>query len=148
MKHDDLRRLDLPAEPASVGKARRFVRSTLRDWDLDEAAEIATLLVSELATNAVLHARTAYAVVVHRESGDVRVEVCDGSGVMPRQRLHSAAAATGRGVALVAQLASAWGTASAVDGFAKCVWFTLPSHTAPSPTGADAAWAGDWLDGL
>lgn len=141
--HDDLRQLDLPAEPASVGKARRFVQSTLRAWDLDEAAEVATLLVSELATNAVLHARTDFAVVLHREVGDVRVEVCDGSQVTPRQRHHSPSAATGRGVALVAQLASAWGTSSAVAGFAKCVWFTVPAHTS-----ADAAWAGDWLEGL
>ncbi len=124
----DPERLDLPAEPASVGQARSFVRRVLVGWGLDETVDVATLLVSELATNAVLHARTAFAVLVSHGRDDVRVEVLDGSVVQPRHRVNSAVAATGRGVAMVDLLATSWGTTAAADlpGFAKGVWFTLP----------------------
>jgi anti-sigma regulatory factor (Ser/Thr protein kinase) len=142
--HSEVRRLDLPADPASVGRARRFVRTTLEDWELDQAVELATLLVSELATNAVLHARTAYAVEVTRGAADVRVEVFDGSAVAPRQRANSASAATGRGVALIDRLATSWGTQPAgQQGFAKSVWFTVTLAEAGA-----SAWGGDWLEGL
>ncbi|MCW2598238.1 MAG: hypothetical protein JWM02_67 [Frankiales bacterium] len=137
-------RLDLQAEPASVGEARRFVRHVLVDWGLDEAVELVTLLVSELATNAVLHARTAYAVVLSKGVDHLTVEVLDGSSVPPRHRQNSAAAATGRGVAMVDQLATSWGThqSAVLPGFAKGVWFTVPL------AGAPGAWSGDWLDQL
>jgi anti-sigma regulatory factor (Ser/Thr protein kinase) len=122
-------RVDLPAEPASVGQARRFVRRVLGDWDLDELVDTVTLLTSELATNAVLHARTAFAVVVSCSARDLRVDVLDGSGVQPRTRQPSALAATGRGVNMVATLADRWGATpeAQLDGFAKGVFFTLPT---------------------
>lgn len=135
-------RLDLRAEPSSVGEARRFVTRVLKEWDLLNAVDVVSLLVSELATNAVLHARTAYAVVVSRGVDDVRVEVLDGSAIEPRQRQNSPSAATGRGVALVDRLASSWGTRSGSNGFAKCVWFTVPLAGT-----ADSSWSTDWLDG-
>jgi hypothetical protein len=139
------RRLDLQAEPASVGEARSFVRRVLADWGLDEAVEVVTLLVSELATNAVLHARTSYAVVLSMGLDDLRVEVLDGSSVPPRHRQNSAAAATGRGVAMVDHLAASWGTHQSGElvGFAKGVWFTVPLAGS-----AEAMWAGDWTEGL
>ncbi len=136
-------RLDLPADPSSVREARRFVTRVLTDWGLLDAVEVVTLLVSELATNAVLHARTAYAVVVSTDRNDLTVEVLDGSEVTPRRRQNSSSAATGRGVALIDQLAGSWGTHPATNGFAKAVWFTMPVAGAP-----DAAWSGDWLEGL
>jgi hypothetical protein len=138
-------RLDLQAEPSSVGEARTFVRRVLVDWGLDDTIDVVTLLVSELATNAVLHARTAYAVVLSKGIGDLRVEVLDGSSVPPRHRQNSAAAATGRGVAMVDQLATSWGTHQSAElaGFAKGVWFTVALAG-----GAEAAWAGDWTAGL
>jgi anti-sigma regulatory factor (Ser/Thr protein kinase) len=139
------RRLDLHAEPASVGEARTFVRSVLVDWGLEDAVEVVTLLVSELATNAVLHARTNYAVVLSKGTDDLRVEVLDGSSVPPRHRQNSVAAATGRGVAMVDQLATSWGTHQSAElaGFAKGVWFTVPLVGS-----AEALWAGDWSEGL
>ena len=136
-------RLDLRAEPSSVGQARAFVTRVLREWGFDDAVEVAALLVSELATNAVLHARTAYAVVVTQRVEDLRVEVLDSSPVSPRHRQNSNSAATGRGVALVDRLATAWGTRRLDNGFAKGVWFTVPLTGTP-----DAAWSEDWLEGL
>lgn len=122
-------RVDLPAEPASVGQARRFVRGVLDDWGLEELIDTATLLTSELATNAVLHARTGFAVVVSRSRNDLRVDVLDGSSVTPRTRQMSQTAATGRGVSMVAALADEWGATpkTRLHGFAKGVYFTMPT---------------------
>ncbi len=129
MTGSDPERLDLPAEPASVGQARRFVRQVLVGWGLEDTVDVATLLVSELATNAVLHARTAFAVLISHGPENVRVEVLDGSVVQPRHRLNSNAAATGRGVAMVDLLATSWGTSAiaGLPGYAKRVWFVLPT---------------------
>lgn len=138
-------RLDLQAEPASVAHARNFVRRVLLDWGMDEVVDTVTLLTSELATNAVLHARTGFAVRVSHDREDVRIDVLDGSAVPPRERRNTPTAATGRGVAMVARLSGAWGATDAADlhGFAKGVWFTVPI----AGTG-ESAWDGDWLDGL
>lgn len=141
----DAERLDLEAQPASVGEARRFVRKVLGSWGYEDAVDTAALLTSELATNAVLHARTSYAVVITHDDEMVRVEVLDGSQVLPRPRANSATAATGRGVAMVARLATSWGTTpeSRLDGFAKGVWFTVPQ------TGSvEDVWSDDWAEGI
>jgi hypothetical protein len=120
--------VDLPAEPASVGQARRFVRGVLADWKLESLVDTVTLLTSELATNAVLHARTGFAVVVSLSGREVRVDVLDGSMVTPRSRQPSLTAATGRGVNMVAALADDWGPTpqTQLHGFAKGVYFTVP----------------------
>lgn len=145
MRVMDPQRLDLSAEPSSVGEARRFVRQVLLDWGVEDAIDVTTLLVSELATNAVLHARTDYAVEVSMDSEGVRVEVLDGSHVPAHHQQNTNAAATGRGVDMVDRLATSWGShpASAHSGFAKGVWFTVPLAGA-----ADSDWSGDWTDGL
>lgn len=141
----DVERMDLEAEPVSVGAARRFVSQVLQRWGLDAAIDTAALLTSELATNAVLHARSAFAVVVARVEDGVRVDVLDGSTVRPVQRPQSTTSATGRGVAIVAELAAAWGTTSSGDlyGYSKGVWFTVPVAGVES-----GGWQGDWLAGL
>ena len=48
----------LPADPASVGVARRHVQEALRDWGLGSLVDTASLLVSELVSNALRHARS------------------------------------------------------------------------------------------
>jgi anti-sigma regulatory factor (Ser/Thr protein kinase) len=131
--HDALR-LDLQGSPASVAEARRFVAQALQAWHLDEVVDTALLLTSELATNAVLHARSTFAVLVARQGDKIRVDVLDSSPVPPLRRNNSLTAATGRGVGLVAALASEWGhtPSERLDGFVKGVWFTLPvSGVAP-----------------
>lgn len=124
----DVLRLDLEGAPASVSRARRFVRQALESWQIEGAVDAATLLTSELATNAVLHARSDFAVLVAHQGDQVRIDVLDGSPVPPQRRHHSTAAATGRGVALVEAVASAWGLTpkDRLGGFAKGVWFTVP----------------------
>lgn len=138
-------RIDLEPVPTSVSRARRFVRAVLLDWDLEDLIDPLMLLTSEVTTNAVLHARTPFAVVVALADDEVRIDVLDGSPVLPQRRIREATASTGRGVALVDRLSRDWGATppAALQGFSKGVWFSVPVG------GVDAAaWAGDWLQGL
>jgi anti-sigma regulatory factor (Ser/Thr protein kinase) len=84
----------------------------------------AVLLVSELVTNALLHARSAPTVEVTRDDHRFRIAVCDDSPVAPRRRQYATDAATGRGIALVEELSTDWGSERVGDG--KRVWFELP----------------------
>lgn len=126
----------LPCDPRSVAAARRFVTSRLVAWGHDPAVtDTAALLVSELVTNALLHARSAVVVAVaHAErdgEGRVRVEVTDTSPVRPRQRHNSLVSGTGRGLLLVDRLARGWGTDQRETG--KAVWFELGERTPDRP---------------
>lgn len=114
---------DFPAETASVGKARRFVRAALQEWGATDVEWTAAQVVSELATNAVLHARSAYRVELAYDGDALTVRVSDASsrGVMPRR--FSDVSTTGRGLGLVASLASEWGVDPGAEG--KAVWCLL-----------------------
>lgn len=116
-------RLALDPVPGSAAAARRLVADTLGRWGCDTLVETARLLVSELVTNAVLHARTPMTVVVGLRRGGVRVEVHDGSAGPPVLREYGDEAMTGRGLSLVAELSDRWGVDRERDG--KSVWFEL-----------------------
>lgn len=118
----------LPAEPASAGRARRFVSEVLGDWNLDSITDVATLLVSEVVTNAVLHAGTDLTVQLRRSSACLRVEVADGSTQSAARRHYDRDATTGRGLALVETLSDDWGVDAATEG--KTVWFDMRLDTA------------------
>jgi hypothetical protein len=115
--------LTLPAVTESVRTARRFVMKVLTDLDAPGACDDAVALVSELATNAVIHAQTAYTIVVSRDAGTVRVVVHDLSAVIPRLRVYGSNATTGRGLRLVATISTVWGIAPEPAG--KAVWFEV-----------------------
>ena len=120
-------RLELPATPAAAGVARLFVRCLCEEWGVEEVADVAELLSSELVTNAVVHAHTAVELCAARDDdGAFRVDVFDrgpAGHAPPRQRNADPAAENGRGLAIVASLASSWGVDEAGNG--KSVWFTL-----------------------
>ena len=116
-------RLALRPVPASAAEARQFVDATLSGWGCDAFVDASRLLVSELVTNAVLHARTEMTLVVRLLRGGVRVEVHDGSPVAPVVRNYEDEAMTGRGLALVDELADRWGVER--DSGGKSVWFEL-----------------------
>lgn len=116
-------RVALAPLPASVGQARRFVREALAQWGRDELVDTAVLLVSELVTNAVLHARSEVTVTVSPRADRVRVEVGDTGAGTPFLRRPSEAATTGRGLGLVQSCALAWGVQPQPLG--KAVWFEL-----------------------
>ena len=98
-----------PSSAASAGQARRFVESVLTGAGLDHLAYAATMLVSELVANAVLHTGTPLRVVVHPGDDRVRVEVHDGSRQLPVRRHYSNMSGTGRGLLLVERMAADWG---------------------------------------
>ena len=115
--------LSLPAEPASIPRARRFVRGAVESLGADAAADDAVLLISELATNALLHARSAFTVEVTRNDDRVRICIVDGSPAAPRVRAYAEDATTGRGLQLVQTLSADWGVHFRQHG--KTVWVEL-----------------------
>jgi anti-sigma regulatory factor (Ser/Thr protein kinase) len=116
--------MTLPSTPDSVPRARRFVREAVAAAGAPAAADDAETLVSELATNAVLHARTDYTIEVLRRDELVRIRVLDRSGVLPRQRRYGPESTTGRGIRLIASIAAHWGV-DPDDDAGKAVWFEL-----------------------
>ncbi|GAC1441419.1 MAG: hypothetical protein NVSMB55_09120 [Mycobacteriales bacterium] len=115
----------LPAAVSSVPTARHFIESILSGWGLTELAWPATMIVSELASNAALHARGQQFSVRITTSGTdgVRLEVTDSSMRLPQQRSYSSEATTGRGLRLVAALAASWGVTPGERG--KTIWAVL-----------------------
>lgn len=109
--------------PTSAGLARHFVASTLIHWGLEDLVDVASLLVSELVTNTILHARCDLEVSITAGNQRIRVSVRDSSPLVPELRTASLTATTGRGLALVEACASCWGVD--VDASGKCVWFDL-----------------------
>ena len=115
----------LPGLSSSVPTARHFVESILTSWGHTASAWTGALLVSELAANCALHARTEFSVrVTQREDLSLRIEVTDGSLRVPQQRSYGPDATTGRGLRLVDQLCARWGVTAQAEG--KTVWVDLP----------------------
>ena len=169
-----------PAEPIMVSEARRLAAQTFRSWGMDpEQTELACLLVSEVVTNAVLHASTTpspgrqfdldleampmpmpagsgpqpvlgqgsglvtawdgvlvgreqststpakeFALRLRRGANAVWVEVFDPDLRLPRIRTAGETDEGGRGLYLVEQLATRWGSRPTPEG--KAVWFEVP----------------------
>jgi PAS domain S-box-containing protein len=174
----DSREQVFPAEPIMVSEARRLAAQTFRSWGMDpEQTELACLLVSEVVTNAVLHASTTpspgsrqfdldlesmpmpvpaasagggggsgpmpawgaviagreqpastpakeFALRLRRGANAVWVEVFDPDLRLPRIRTAGETDEGGRGLYLVEQLATRWGSRPTPEG--KAVWFEMP----------------------
>ncbi|HET9076865.1 MAG TPA: ATP-binding protein [Acidimicrobiales bacterium] len=116
--------IDCAADPQAVRHARSFVASTLRSWRLPDLVETAELLVSEVVTNAILHAASPFRLTVEcRTPRMVSVEVRDSSGAAPVLTSPAQDATHGRGLLLIELLASRWGWRPVEGG--KVVWFEL-----------------------
>jgi len=125
----------LPAQDRSPGAARRVVQQALTDAGLEVMLDDALLLVTELVTNAVVHAGTEVELHVEIGAGRARIEVVDrGAGALPALRGDPEAAREGgRGIFLLDALAQEWGTRHFAGG--KSVWFALgvTDRIAPRP---------------
>lgn len=117
----------LPAELESAVVARRLVATAVSAWKLsDSVRHDAALAVSELVTNAVLHAGTSMHVVVRRLGRGIRIEVEDGNPHLPLveaarpEDLLANRSMTGRGLALVAAVTEGWGSEPSAAG--KVIW--------------------------
>jgi anti-sigma regulatory factor (Ser/Thr protein kinase) len=109
--------------PEAIRMVRRFLRCTLRAWHEDALVADAELVVSELATNAIRHARSPFRVSLARDDATVRVSVEDLGAGLPREIGQSLDGVSGRGIALVSALTVRWGIARGEDG--KTVWAEL-----------------------
>jgi anti-sigma regulatory factor (Ser/Thr protein kinase) len=112
------------ASLSSVTSARRFVAEALVHVPkpLRESVE---LMVSELASNCVMHADAGFEVCIVRTAGVVRVEVTDtGSGV-PVLKHPDVNDLRGRGLVIVKELADEWGVVRRTGQAGKMVWFAI-----------------------
>jgi anti-sigma regulatory factor (Ser/Thr protein kinase) len=107
--------------PAQVRDARGFAASVLRSWGVD--TDDVVLLVSELATNAVLHARSEFGISLSHEGDRVRVEVSDGNSRLPSFVTVPHDANSGRGLLLLQTVSGSWGVESHGNG--KTIWFEM-----------------------
>jgi anti-sigma regulatory factor (Ser/Thr protein kinase) len=105
---------------------RAVRREFTRQYETHPCLEALLLCLSEVVTNAVLHARTRVHVTVSGTGDRVRVEVADGSPVKPVRRAFVEVSPTGRGLHLLDRLASSWGIEMTEDG--KTVWFEIESE--------------------
>ena len=147
----DALRVRFAADPVSVSAARRFVTDGLVSWERTGLIDSATLCVSELASNAALHAASKFMEIGLQPLGKaVRVSVED-DGAVPAEVVAPRATftesegvdfsiddqpTTGRGLAIVSVLARDWGVEHTPEG--KRVWAELtenePEHEVGGPT--------------
>jgi anti-sigma regulatory factor (Ser/Thr protein kinase) len=117
-------RARFPAERSAPGSARHFVTDALERWgDAAALVDDARLVVTELATNAVVHAGSPFSVDVRPGAGGVRVSVHDASPVAPTLCDADSLAVSGHGLRLVEAIATDWGIELETGG--KTVWAEL-----------------------
>lgn len=107
--------------PSEVSAARHFAQAQAQSLGCDSSD--LGLIVSELATNACVHAGSAFTVSLNRHGSDVLVEVGD-QNPAPAVAQPLSMGMSGRGLQIVAALAAEWGVASRDPG--KSVWAVLP----------------------
>jgi len=122
------RRLD--PSPSSAAEARRLVREAVTSVGRADLLEVGELLLSEVVTNAVVHAGTPVEVEVTVGPDGLRAEVSDGSRRLPAVRTQGTLAGTGRGLHMLEQLVDSWGVQ--VRGAGKTVWFVVSSGEGPA----------------
>ncbi|MDX3072376.1 ATP-binding protein [Streptomyces sp. MI02-7b] len=126
----------LPWSSQACHHARAAVRGALHQWGLDDVADTAELLVSELVGNALRHARAPLALNCVLLGDTVCCVVIDGSPDLPQVMRAGSEDESGRGLALVEQLSARWGSDSTPVG--KAVWFELHRRPDGSPAGTES----------
>jgi anti-sigma regulatory factor (Ser/Thr protein kinase) len=116
--------VEFDGAPSSVAQARRFAHAVLEAGGATDDEWPVFQVVSELATNAVMHAGTSFVVSIAHDSSHIRVAVTDGRPLArASMRRLSNQTTTGRGLRLVQTLGQAWGV-DQTDA-AKTVWCEL-----------------------
>jgi DNA-binding NarL/FixJ family response regulator len=116
--------MDLPRALTSAATARRFVVSTVTDWDLAPLLDDAVLVASELTTNAVTHAHSSCRIRLSLTPASLRIDVMDTGAGTPEPQPANFTEEHGRGLHLVAALTAAWGLED-IPGNGKTVWAEL-----------------------
>ncbi|MEU7576921.1 SpoIIE family protein phosphatase [Streptomyces sp. NPDC041068] len=120
---EDVAHRRLALDPSEVSRARDLVRAQLRAWSLEALSDAAELLVSELVTNVVRHARSSRIDLRLVRSGALLCEVEDDDQTLPTLLSAGPGDEFGRGLRVVSALAKEWGTSRTSVG--KTVWFEL-----------------------
>ncbi|WP_329303429.1 ATP-binding protein [Streptomyces sp. NBC_00659] len=117
----------LSRELTSARRARRLVTAQLDEWNLEDVADTAELLVSELVTNALCHTRGPLRLNLCLRGDRLLCEVEDTEPECPVRREVDADAEGGRGTELLDLLAESWGSTCTPTG--KTMWFEVPTQT-------------------
>jgi anti-anti-sigma factor len=113
--------------PAATAVARELVDDACKSWDQTELSDIAQLVVTELVSNAIRHARTSMELSISLRERHLHLSVRDQSLFPPRRGgADDPVQEDGRGLLVVEALTSAWGYTPTRDG--KVVWATLRAH--------------------
>ncbi|WP_250038055.1 ATP-binding protein [Paractinoplanes maris] len=125
----DRLRLALPRHPDTPALARNLVTDACGAWNLPEVLYRGRLVMSELAGNAVEHARTPITAIVVRRGAGLHLTVCDGDPCLPRmidqtrEPPGSLWDVRGQGLRTVQAASAAWGALPTREG--KMVWATI-----------------------
>jgi anti-sigma regulatory factor (Ser/Thr protein kinase) len=137
---DRYARADLTPNPAAAARARRLVRDTRTQWDMNALADDAEAIAAELAANAIAAAiaphgtRPAIIVAIHDRPGQLRITVWDNGPGHPRPADPANDAENGRGLAIVDTLTSRhWGWWPTPESGGKVVWASLDPAAPPGP---------------
>src|SRR4029079_1394547 len=120
------------SDPSSVALARRFARLQLEEWGAPELRDSATLAVSELVTNAVVHTGTTAVVDLRLDPTSLRVEVEDqhpGRALPTGLRTPDDDDEGGRGLIITSSIASSWGVEYTPSS--KRVWLVCDRDRPP-----------------
>ncbi|WP_131746216.1 ATP-binding protein [Frankia sp. Cppng1_Ct_nod] len=115
----------MPSEPLSVSRTRQALSALLKRERLEDLCDDATLLVSEIVTNALMHADGDLLLRARIDGRRLYVSVDDGGGNPPRSHRDDDDEG-GRGLILLDALADAWGVEALPEG--KRVWFELSAR--------------------
>ena len=117
----------MPNRPDSTPAARAFLSRLLDGWGIpDEVIDDASLLATELLSNAVRHGTGLVTLRVEVEDGVIQVRVHDDAGGQPVVKEADPTSTGGRGLFLVECVADQWG--SDPDEAGKTVWFRLKTE--------------------
>ena len=120
-----LAQVDVEGSERAASAGRRWTRTVLEEWQVDESlADDALSVVGELLANAVVHGSSPVSMRLRLTRRRLLVEVRDAQSALPRRQPLSADAEHGRGLHMVAVLAASWGVRP-LEGRGKAVWAAL-----------------------
>jgi anti-sigma regulatory factor (Ser/Thr protein kinase) len=130
--------VELAGEPSSVAGARRFAREVLEGVGAGEDTWLVVQIVSELATNAVVHAGTAFVLNIAYDDASIRISVTDRRPLARAVvRRFSSETTTGRGLRLIQTLGRSWGVDQTAS--AKTVWCEISRGAEADDDGEQAS---------
>jgi anti-sigma regulatory factor (Ser/Thr protein kinase) len=117
------RHIDLAGDRSAARQARAFAQEALADWHRENMMDEVSLAVSELVTNAVVHAESDVTLTLVDLDSVVQIRVQDDQPKPPQVRRAATYETGGRGLQIVTTLSSRWGVDPAPPG--KVVWLDI-----------------------